>query len=142
MIVWGRDQPTRRPARPTSHAVENVLRTGVLGNAFAYGRKARALPCMVPPAEVWAHCGVVSMRRAGASCGAFFTYLFLLSSSGRRVRSSLRMSVPVSCDRTCVQDTCSICAFWLHSQADAAKADTDQYHGDKATTSEQGRMIS
>ena len=37
----GRDQPTRRPARPTTQTVENALRAGVLGCVCAHGRSPR-----------------------------------------------------------------------------------------------------
>jgi len=37
-VTGGRDQPTRRPAWPTTQIVVNALRLGLLGSACAYGR--------------------------------------------------------------------------------------------------------
>ena len=52
----GCDQPTRgtrRPGRPTSHAVENALRTGVLGSVCAYGRRPALSPAWGRRPAVW-----------------------------------------------------------------------------------------
>ena len=40
-VTGERDQPTRRPAWPTTQIVVNALHTGVLGSACAYGRSRR-----------------------------------------------------------------------------------------------------
>ena len=56
-----RDQPTWRPARPTSRTEENALRAGVLGSGCACRRR----PALSLHGAAGRRCGVIPTRRAG-----------------------------------------------------------------------------
>ena len=67
----GRDQPTRRPAPPTSHTLQNAPRTGVMGIAGAQGRR----PALSPVESVCARARVcVCVCAGGLARGAVFPY--------------------------------------------------------------------
>ena len=65
------DQPTRRPARPTSQTVENALRTGVAGSVCAHGHR----PALSSAWGRWpAVRGHTHEARGGLTYGASYPY--------------------------------------------------------------------
>ena len=69
---WGRDPPTRRPARPTGRTMEKALHAGALGSACSYrGRPALSPELGRKPAV----SGHKHEARGALACVASFAYL-------------------------------------------------------------------
>ena len=90
---WGRDPPTRRPARPTGRTMEKALHAGALGSACSYrGRPALSPELGRKPAV----SGHKHEARGALACVASLAYLPLRSACRRRVRSSPHPLLPYS----------------------------------------------